>query len=83
MPAVETVSAIDCHLLRLSTLDGREKSCPFCQKDDFKLIENSDLKKSINNLKVYCLCCESGCMYMARKAEERKSPPSQMYILSN
>ena len=59
---------IDCHL-RLSTIDGREKSCPFCRKDDFKLIENSDLKKSINNLEVYCLYHKSGCMWQGKLKE--------------
>lgn len=51
---------IESHLLRVSTLADGEKSCPFCRNDDFKLIENSDLKKSINKLKVFCLYRKSG-----------------------
>ena len=55
---------IDCHLLRVSSInDSRKKSCPFCRKDDFKLIENFDLKKSIYKLKVFCPCRKSGCTW--------------------
>ena len=60
---------IDSHLLRVSSLTGRKKSCPFCRKDDFKLIENYDLKKSIINLKVFCLYRKSGCMWSGKLKE--------------
>ena len=60
---------IDSHLLRISTLDDGKKSCPFCRKDNFKLIENSDLKRSINNLEVFCLYQKSGCMWSGKLKE--------------
>ena len=59
---------IDSHLLRVSSLTDK-KSCPFCRKNDFKLIENSDLKKSINLLKVFCLYRKSGCMWSGKLKE--------------
>ena len=61
---------IDRHLLRVSsTRDDRKKSCPFCRKDDFKLIKNFDLQKSIYNLKVFCIYRKSGCMWSGKLKE--------------
>ena len=61
---------IDHHLLRVSSMsDNRMKSCPFCRKDDFKLIENFDLKKSIYKLKVFCLYRKRGCMWSGKRSE--------------
>ena len=61
---------IDRHLLRVSSMsDDRKKSCPFCRKDDFKLIENFDLKKSIYKLKVFCLYRKRGCMWSGKRSE--------------
>ena len=60
---------IDSHLLRVSAVTDKKKSCPFCRKDDFKLIENSDLKKSINRQKVFCLYRKSGCMWSGKLQE--------------
>ena len=57
---------IDSHLQRVYAMTDKKKCCPFCRKDDFKLIENSDLKKSIAKLKVLCLYHKSGCMWSGK-----------------
>ena len=42
-------------------LADQKPSCPVCRKDEFKLIENTALELSINQLKVQCLYQNSGC----------------------
>ena len=55
---------IDSHLQREAVVRKDKKPrCFNCRKTEFRLIENSDLKKSIGKLSVYCLYRKSGCMW--------------------
>lgn len=59
----------DRHLQRAAAVGDGEQMCPFCRKANFRLIENSDLKKSVNALKVYCLRRKSGCLWSGRRQD--------------
>ena len=61
---------IDSHQQREAAIrEDRKPRCPFCRKTEFRLIENLDLKKSIEKLRVYCLYRESGCMWSGKLQE--------------
>ena len=56
----------DRHFQAESTRGDRKRRCPFCREEVFRLIENSDLKRSINKLKVYCPYRRRGCLWSGR-----------------
>ena len=52
---------IESHLQRVAVLVDQKPSCPVCRREEFKLIENTALELSINQLKVQCPYQNSGC----------------------
>ena len=52
---------MDRHLQRLATLADQQPLCPFCRSTNFKLINNTALEQSINQLKVQCCYQHRGC----------------------
>ena len=52
---------MDRHLQRLAMLADQQPSCPFCRSTDFKLINNTALEQTINQLKVQCCYHHKGC----------------------
>lgn len=53
---------IDSHTQRAALLGSERKPfCPHCRKEDFRLIPNTALELSINQLKVECPCRRNGC----------------------
>ena len=52
---------MDRHLQRLAMLADQPPSCPFCRSTDFKLINNTALEQTINQLKVQCCYQHKGC----------------------
>ena len=61
---------IDSHQQREAAIrEDKKPRCPFCRKAEFRLIENLDLKKSIEKLKVYCLYRGNGCMWSGKLQE--------------
>ena len=61
---------IDSHQQREAAIrEDKKPRCPFCRKTEFRLIENLDLKKSIEKLRVYCLYQKSGCMWSGKLQE--------------
>ncbi len=45
----------------------RNKGCPYCRAENFKLIPNNALKTTIENLRVWCPNKELGCDWNGRK----------------
>ena len=61
---------INSWLLREEASANHDKPrCPYCAQTEFRLIENSDLKKAVQKLKVYCLYHNSGCMWLGKLQE--------------
>ena len=55
---------IESYLQRAALLETEHKpSCPHCRKEEFKLIPNTALELSINQLKVECLYRINGCSW--------------------
>ena len=47
----------------------RNKACPFCRADDFKLIPNDGVKNAIENLRVSCPKKTNGCDWNGKKSQ--------------
>ena len=47
----------------------RNKACPFCRAENFKLIPNNNVKKAIENLRVYCPQKANGCDWKGKKSQ--------------
>lgn len=59
----------DSHFQAESVRGDGKRRCPFCREEVFRLIENSDLKRSIDKLKVSCPHRRRGCLWSGRRQD--------------
>ena len=54
---------IEFHIQRTAVLADQKQFCPLCRKEEFKLIKNTALELSIDQLKVQCPYKSNGCAW--------------------
>ena len=50
----------------------QQSICPFCRSEDFKMIPNADIRKLVDNLKVWCPQKNNGCKWVGTIQEGKQ-----------
>ena len=54
-------TCIEKYFRRAEALVDKNRACPFCREVDYRMINNTSLEESINELKVQCRYKDNGC----------------------